>query len=93
MQKIAGIAVTVDIVCFRPLQKPREIALIQRANPPFQGQWALPGGFVEIDEDLDEAARRELREETQLEPVQLEQLYCFGKPGGILGEEPLLLHF
>lgn len=78
MQKIA---VTVDVVCLRPLTKPTEIVLIQRANPPFAGKWALPGGFVEEDEDLEAAARRELFEETQLSPLSLEQLYCFGAPG------------
>lgn len=78
MQKIA---VTVDIVCLYPAVKPVEIALIQRANPPFAGQWALPGGFVEIDEDLEAAARRELFEETHLNPLTLEQFHCFGNPG------------
>ena len=78
MQKIA---VTVDIVCLYPAEKPLEIALIQRANPPFAGHWALPGGFVEIDEDLETAARRELREETHLNPANLTQFHCFGAPG------------
>lgn len=76
-----SIAVTVDIVCLRPAGKPTEIALIRRANPPFAGQWALPGGFVEIDEDLESAARRELMEETQLNPQVIQQFYCFGDPG------------
>lgn len=52
--------------------------LIQRDIPPFQGQWALPGGFVRMDETIDEAATRELREETGIENVFLEQLYTFG---------------
>ncbi len=77
MQKIA---VTVDIVCLYPVVKPVEIALIRRGNPPFAGQWALPGGFVEIDEDLETAARRELWEETQLNPASLSQFHCFGAP-------------
>lgn len=75
------IAVTVDVVCLRPVTQPKEIALIQRKFAPFAGQWALPGGFVEEYEDLETAARRELREETQLNPVAMEQLYCFGAPG------------
>jgi len=52
--------------------------LIQRGLAPFQGQWALPGGFVHLDETLDEAARRELEEETGLRKIFLEQLYTFG---------------
>src|SRR3954471_24085795 len=52
--------------------------LIQRALAPFEGKWALPGGFVRTDETLDEAARRELEEETGLRNVFLEQLYTFG---------------
>jgi 8-oxo-dGTP diphosphatase len=77
MQKIA---VTVDIVCLRPAGKPVEILLIQRGKPPFAGQWALPGGFVETDEDLETAARRELYEETSLKPDNIKQFYCFGAP-------------
>ncbi len=52
--------------------------LIQRALEPFKGKWALPGGFVRVDETIDEAARRELAEEAGLEDVFLEQLYSFG---------------
>ncbi len=51
--------------------------LIQRALPPFEGKWALPGGFVRVDETLDDAARRELEEETSLRKIFLEQLYTF----------------
>ena len=54
--------------------------LIQRGNPPFQGSWALPGGLVEEDEDLDVCARRELEEETKVTDVSLEQLHAFGAP-------------
>jgi 8-oxo-dGTP diphosphatase len=55
-----------------------KVLLIQRAMPPFEGRWALPGGFVRVTETLDEAARRELEEETGLSQVFLEQLYTFG---------------
>ena len=56
------IAVTVDVVLFANVQPP-EVLLIQRGHPPFAGQWALPGGFVETDERVAVAAARELAEE------------------------------
>ena len=55
-----------------------KVMLIQKDIPPFKGQWALPGGFVRIEETLEAAALRELREETGIENVFLEQLYTFG---------------
>jgi 8-oxo-dGTP diphosphatase len=55
-----------------------KVMLIQRALAPFEGKWALPGGFVRLTETLDEAARRELEEETGLRNIFLEQLYTFG---------------
>ncbi|NIL98693.1 MAG: NUDIX domain-containing protein [Planctomycetales bacterium] len=73
-------AVTVDCVVFGLDEDDLKALLIQRDRPPFADQWALPGGFVEIDETLEEAARRELREETGLDRVFLEQLYTFGQP-------------
>ncbi|MEX2353441.1 MAG: NUDIX domain-containing protein [Gammaproteobacteria bacterium] len=73
-------AVSTDIVIFTLLEKQLKVLLIQRANDPFKDQWSLPGGFVEIDEDLEDAALRELREETGVTGVYLEQLYTFGKP-------------
>ncbi|MEM4724984.1 MAG: NUDIX domain-containing protein, partial [Candidatus Hadarchaeum sp.] len=54
--------------------------MIRRRHPPYQGMWAIPGGFVEADESLDAAARRELAEETGVTDVYLEQLYTFGDP-------------
>ncbi len=70
---------TVDCVVFGlDEQHQLKVMLIQRKLPPFEQQWALPGGFVHIDESLDAAARRELREETGLENIFLEQLYSFG---------------
>ncbi len=73
-------AVTVDVVIFTVRNDELKVLLIKRALEPFVGQWALPGGFVGIDESLEHAARRELHEETGVEAAYLEQLYTFGKP-------------
>lgn len=73
-------ALAVDCVVFGLDAAGLQVLLIQRALEPFKGQWALPGGFVRIEESVDEAARRELREETGLRDVFLEQLYTFGEP-------------
>jgi 8-oxo-dGTP diphosphatase len=72
-------ALTVDCVVFGLDAQGLKILLIRRALEPFRGRWALPGGFVRVDESVDDAARRELREETSLADVFLEQLYTFGK--------------
>jgi len=74
-------AVTVDAVIFRKQNGQEEVLLIQRGNPPFENQWALPGGFVDMDEDLETAAMRELEEETGLKNIPLQQFYAFGAPG------------
>jgi 8-oxo-dGTP diphosphatase len=74
------VSVTVDIVIFTIRDDALQVLLIRRGIPPFQGRWAIPGGFVLPDESLDDAARRELREETGVEDVWLEQLYTFGDP-------------
>ena len=71
-------ALTVDCVVFGYDEGELRVLLIQRALEPFKGRWALPGGFVRVDETLDEAARRELREEAGLKDIFLEQLYTFG---------------
>ena len=71
-------ALTVDIVVFALDQEDLQVMLIQRDLEPYAGQWALPGGFVRVDESLEEAARRELEEETGLRDIFLEQLYTFG---------------
>lgn len=73
-------AVTVDIILFSFHDNDLKVLLIQRKHEPFKGAWALPGGFVEMDEDLDDAALRELAEETNVADVYLEQLYTFGEP-------------
>lgn len=71
-------ALTVDCVVFGFDEGELKVALIQRDLEPFKGKWALPGGFVHLDETLEDAARRELAEETGLKDVFLEQLYTFG---------------
>jgi 8-oxo-dGTP diphosphatase len=73
-------AVTTDIVLFTLRAEKLQLLLIRRRNPPFQGGWALPGGFLDMDEDLTDCAKRELEEETGIKNVYLEQLYTFGKP-------------
>ena len=72
-------ALTVDCVVFGLDDVELKVMLIQRGEEPYLGMWALPGGFVRVAETLDEAARRELEEETGLHQVFLEQLYTFGE--------------
>lgn len=74
-------ALTVDCVVFGLDEGDLKVLLIQRALEPFAGKWALPGGFVRMEESLDDAARRELQEEAGIRPSHLEQLYTFGAPG------------
>lgn len=71
-------ALTVDCVVFGYDSEELKVLLIQRGLEPFAGKWALPGGFVHLDETLDDAARRELCEETNVSDLYLEQLYTFG---------------
>jgi 8-oxo-dGTP diphosphatase len=71
-------ALTVDCVVFGFDEGELKILLIERGLVPFKGRWALPGGFVKLNETIDTAARRELEEETGLKNVFLEQLYTFG---------------
>ncbi len=71
-------ALTVDCVVFGFDEGELKVLLIERGLEPFKGRWALPGGFVRVDETLDDAARRELQEEAGLSNVFLEQLYTFG---------------
>ena len=71
-------ALTVDCVVFGLDESDLKVLLIERDLPPFEGKWALPGGFVRVEESLDDAALRELEEETGLKKVFLEQLYTVG---------------
>jgi 8-oxo-dGTP diphosphatase len=71
-------AVTTDVVVFTIREGRLHILLVRRSNPPHQGEWSLPGGFLDIDEDLDACAARELEEETGISGLFLEQLYTFG---------------
>ncbi|MCF8370370.1 MAG: NUDIX hydrolase [Bacteroidales bacterium] len=77
-------ALTVDAVVFRKKESGWEVLLIQRGNEPFKGMWAFPGGFVDMDEELDAAVRRELSEETGLGNIELHQL----KTVGTIGRDP-----
>ena len=74
-------SVTVDIIIFRIYENEPEVLLIRRTNEPFKGKWALPGGFVDEDEPLENAAVRELKEETGLNGILLTQMHTFGNPG------------
>ena len=71
-------AVTTDVVVFTLRDEELKLLLIKRGGDPYKGKWALPGGFIRMDEDLDSGARRELAEETGVSGVYLEQLYTFG---------------
>jgi len=73
-------AVTVDAVVFRKISRDWEVLLIKRMNAPFEGYWALPGGFIDEHETLEQAVERELFEETSLKGVKLQQLKAFSNP-------------
>ena len=72
--------VTTDCLVFRKIDSVWSLLLIKRGNEPFKGCWALPGGFLEMEEELDACAARELQEETGLTGIGLHQLYAFGAP-------------
>jgi 8-oxo-dGTP diphosphatase len=75
-------SVTVDVVIFSILEEMLKVLLIKRKSWPYEGIWAIPGGFVRMEESLEQAASRKLAEETGVtsEDVYLEQLYTFGDP-------------
>lgn len=73
-------AVTADVALFTIRGERLQILLVRRRQAPFAGTWALPGGFVEPEECLEDCALRELQEETGVSGVYLEQLYTFGHP-------------
>ena len=78
--KLTKLQITVDIVLFTILDRQLHVLLIRRLAQPYRDSYALPGGFVLENESVDAAANRELREETGVEKVFLEQLYTFGEP-------------
>jgi len=78
--KMDALQVTVDVVIFTIREGALQVLLVRRGMPPFEGQYAIPGGFVREEEPLEDAARRELEEEAGVRNVYLEQLYTFGDP-------------
>ncbi len=72
-------AVTADIIILKSVDNYHFVLLIERRNPPFEGMWALPGGFLNLDETLEEAALRELHEETGISGIELHQFHTFSK--------------
>ncbi len=72
--------VTTDVVIFTIKDNKLMVLLVKRANEPFKGKWALPGGYIRISETLDDAALRILKEKTNVQNIYLEQLYTFGDP-------------
>lgn len=79
--RTSKIFVTTDAVVFKKIDGINHVLFIKRKNDPDKGKWALPGGFVDENEDLPDAAARELQEETGLVVKDLQQLGAFGKPG------------
>ncbi len=77
---VQGVALALDVACFQVRAGTLFLLLTRRADPPFSGSWALPGGLVLADEPLDSAAHRVLQERTHVDGSYLEQLYTFGDP-------------
>ncbi len=73
-------SVTVDIVLLMDMSPHPQVLLIRRKNPPYKNLWALPGGFLEMNESLQEGALRELHEETSISDVHLTQIGAYGEP-------------
>lgn len=72
--------ITVDVVILTIKNNSLKVLLVKRTNEPFKGRWAIPGGFIRLSENLDEAALRILKEKTNVENIYIEQLYTFGDP-------------
>ncbi len=72
--------ITVDTVILTIKNNALNVLLVRRDNEPFKDKWAIPGGYVRMSENLDEAAMRVLKEKTNVENIYLEQLYTFGDP-------------
>ncbi len=72
--------VTVDVVILIIVKNTLKVLLLKRVNEPFRGRWAIPGGFIRLSENLDDAALRVLKEKTNVQNIYLEQLYTFGDP-------------
>ena len=77
---VGGHAIAVDVVLFTIQAGTLKVLLVKRQQPPYRGAWALPGGIVGPEESVDDAALRELQEETNIANIYLEQLYTFGEP-------------
>ena len=71
-------AVTTDAVVFAVEGDKKYVLLIKRGRPPFEGMWALPGGFLDYDEELEDGVKRELEEETGLTGIELKQMKAYG---------------
>ncbi len=71
---------TIDVVVFTIKDNKLQALLTKRNKEPFKGRWAIPGGFIRLSENLDDAAMRILKEKTDVEDIYLEQLYTFGDP-------------
>lgn len=72
--------ITVDVVIITIKDDKLKVLLVKRLNEPFKGRWAIPGGFIRLSENLDDAALRVLKEKTNVDNIYLEQLYTFGDP-------------
>ena len=72
--------ITVDVVILTIINNAIQVLLVKRLNEPFKDKWAIPGGYVRLSENLDQAALRVLKERTNVDSIYLEQLYNFGDP-------------
>ena len=72
--------ITVDVVILTIKNNALQVLLVKRTNEPFKDKWAIPGGYVRLSENLDDAALRVLKEKTAVDNIYLEQLYTFGDP-------------